>query len=481
MAGWMKRHEDRALRLPETGAAGGSPPVPQSDEADDLYSLTPELERDVIAAVYEGREEDVRVLVEPLHYAEVADLIEHMPADIRLAMIAAIRPGFHPEILPELDDAVRREVVEQIGIAGLARAIARLESDDALELIDSLDEVEQRKVMLAIPAALRALLEEGLSYPEDSAGRLMQRDLIAVPTFWTVGEVIDFMRETDDLPEDIYDLFVVDPKHRPIGKLSLSRLLRTQRPVFVGDVMSADLTVVPVATDQEDVAILFRNHDLVSAPVVDGSGRLIGVITIDDVVDVIDEEAEEDLMRLAGVRETDLYHAALDTTKSRFSWLLINLFTAVMASSVIALFEATIEQIVALAVLMPIVASMGGNAGTQTLTVAVRALAMKDLTAANSLRVMGKELLVGAMNGVLFAVLTGAVTWLWFGSIEIAMVISIAMVVNLVVAGLAGTAIPIGLARRGIDPAVASAVFLTTVTDVVGFFAFLGLAAWVLM
>ncbi|MEE8622288.1 MAG: magnesium transporter, partial [Alphaproteobacteria bacterium] len=326
------------------------------------------------------------------------------------------------------------------------------------------------------------LLEEGLSWPEDSAGRLMQSELVAVPSFWTVGETIDFLRQaaerdSEELPEEFYDIFVVDPKHKPVGTIPLSRLLRTKRPVKLSDLMMPDMRLVPVEMDQEAVAFLFRRYDLASAPVVDEAGRLVGVITVDDVLDVIDEEAEEDIMRLGGVVETDLYRAVLDTTKSRFSWLVVNLATAIVASIVIGFFEVTIRQIVALAVLMPIVASMGGNAGTQTLTVAVRALAMKELTASNTLRAVGKEVLVGGFNGVLFAVLMGIVAWLWFASPAIGLVIAAAMVINLLVAGLAGVAIPLGLERTGVDPAVASGVVLTTVTDVVGFLAFLGLAA----
>jgi len=465
---------DPSRRQAETG--GGPAPVPAA-EGEELTALTSEFERAVLDALQDGREADVLALVDTLHVAEKADLVEHLAPDRRNDLLAVLRPGFDPAILVELDETVRREVADGIGVAGLARAIARLETDDALHLIEALDEPTQRAVLHAIPAALRAQMEEGLAYPEDSAGRLMQRDLVAVPAFWSVGEVIDFMRETDDLPEGFYDLFVVDPRHRPIGKLALNRLLRAKRLVVVGDIMEAGIVTVPAVTDQEDVAMLFRDQDLVSAPVVDDVGRLIGAITIDDIVDVIDEEAEEDLMRLAGVREVDLYRAAIDTTRARFAWLLVNLVTAVVASGVIALFDATIEQIVALAILMPIVASMGGNAGTQTLTVAVRSLAMKDLTSANALRVVGKELLVGAFNGVMFAALAGAVAWAWFGELAIGLVIAAAMIINMVVAGLAGTAIPIGLARRGIDPAVASSVFLTTITDVVGFFAFLGLAA----
>jgi magnesium transporter len=289
------------------------------------------------------------------------------------------------------------------------------------------------------------------------------------------------MRESDSLPSDFYDIFVVDPRHRAVGKVALGRLLRTQRPVRIGDIMETDIVTVPVTMDQEEVAFIFAQKDLISAPVVDDAGRVIGAITVDDVVDVIQEEAHEDIMRLGGVTGDDLYEAVVDTGKARFPWLFVNLITAVVASTVIGLFEGTLQKLVFLAVLMPIVASMGGNAGTQTLTVAVRAIAMKHLTRANAVRVLSKEVLVGIFNGLLFAVVVGAIAWFWSDSIGIGLVMAAAMVINLIVAGLAGIAIPLAVARIGIDPAIASGVFLTTVTDVVGFFAFLGLAAWFLI
>ena len=457
----------------------------EPDEA--VYELASgRLEHDVVEALAAGDGARVKDLIAPLHYADVADLLEHLSAEGRHALIDVIRDDFDAEILSELDETVRDEIIERLGIADVAAAVAELESDDAVQIIEELDEAEQQKVLEAIPAGERTLIEEGLAYPEDSAGRLMQRELVTVPTFWNVGQTIDFMRHSADLEEDalpsvFYDIFVVDPAHKPVGAVPLSRLLRTRRPVPVSEIMDAEMKLIPVGTDQEDVAFLFRQRDLVSAPVVDDSGRLVGAITIDDVVDVIHEELEEDIMRMGGVREDDLYDAAVDTTRARFSWLVVNLATAILASLVIGFFEATIEQIVALAVLMPIVASMGGNAGTQTMTVTVRALAMKELTRTNTLRVIGKELLVGGFNGILFAALTGGVAWLWFGSPALGVVIALAMIINMVVAGLAGTTIPLVLERAGIDPAVASGVVLTTITDVVGFFGFLGLAALILL
>ena len=451
-----------------------------------VYELDPAVVEAVIQALAAGDAARAGEHVADLHPADVADLLEWLSAEERRGLVEALRETLDPEVLSELDDTVREEIIAQLGIQSVAAALAELDSDDAVEIIEELEAPEQREILDAMPAGERTLIEESLAYPEDSAGRLMQREVVTVPTFWTVGETIDYMRQSADLGEEIlpelfYDIFVVDPLHRPAGTLPLSRLLRTRRPVPVSDLMETEMNLIPAHMDQEEVAFLFRQRDLVSAPVVDAGGRLVGAITIDDVVDVIHEEHEEDIMRLGGVREDDLYSAAVDTTRHRFAWLLVNLATAITASLVIGLFAATIEQMVALAVLMPIVASMGGNAGTQTLTVAVRALATKELTATNALRVVGKELLVGGFNGVLFAGLTGLVTWAWFASPALGIVIALAMVINLVVAGLAGTTIPLMLERAGIDPAIGSSVVLTTITDVVGFFVFLGLAAWLLL
>jgi len=446
------------------------------------YALSPAIVESVEDALDAGDAARVRELIEPLHDADIADLLQHLKSDERRELVQVIRTDFHPEILAELDDIVRDQIIDELGIADTAIAVAALETDDAVHVIEELDEDEQQQVLEAIPAEDRTLIEQALTYPEDSAGRLMRRELVAVLNYWTVGETIDHMRqladdEDDALPADFYDIFVVDPSHKPLGAIPLSHLLRTRRPVSVTDIMQTEMRVVAATVDQEDVAYLFRQRDLTSAPVVDEAGRLVGAITIDDIVDVIDEEHEEDIMRLGGVVEDDLYSDAIGTAKARFTWLLVNLGTAVAASIVIGLFEATIEQMVALAVLMPIVASMGGNAGTQTLTVAVRALATKELTPANALRVIGKELIVGVFNGVAFAIIAGGVAWLWFGSPAIAVIIGAAMVFNLLVAALAGTTIPLMLERANVDPAIASSVFLTMVTDVVGFFVFLGLAA----
>ena len=450
-------------------------------QAEDLLGLNPDVIRDAIVALDSEDGAAILEILAPLHPAEVADLIEMLDGPMRTQLVELLRTNFDPVVLAELDETVRDEVAEQLGTETLANAIAALDSDDALSLISTLEETKQRRVLHAISNALRSILEEGLAFPEDSAGRLMQREFVAVPTFWKVGKVIDFLRESDDLPDDFYDVFVVDPRHRLIGYVALNRILRTKRPVPVRDIMVHDFVSVPVEMDQEEVAYVFSQQDLVSAPVVDDSDRLIGVITIDDIVDVIHQEAEEDIMRLGGVQGDDLYAAVIDTGKSRFTWLFVNLLTAIVASIVIGLFQGTIEQVVMLAVLMPIAASMGGNAGTQTLTVAVRALAMKELTPANALRVLSKEVLVGTFNGLLFAVIIGVIAWIWSGNIGIGVVMAVAMVITLLVAGLAGAAIPLGLSRTRFDPAIASGVFLTTITDVVAFLAFLGLGAWFLI
>ena len=452
------------------------------------FGLTPDFEEDLVEALDGGNVERARELIEPLHGADVADILEHLGVDQREALVDVLREDFDPDILAELDEEVRDDVMDHLGVEETVAVLSEMDSDDVVQVLEELDEDEQQELLEAIPAGDRTLIEEALSYPEDSAGRMMQREVVTVPEFWNVGQAIDYMRETADLedhddilPEVFYDIYVVDPARRPVGTISLARLMRTRRPVTVTEIMDTEMRLIPATMDQEEVAFLFRQRDLVSAPVVDEGDRLVGSITIDDVVDVIHEEHEEDIMRLGGVAEDDLYAAAIDTTRSRFTWLLINLGTAILASLVIGLFQGTIQHMVALAVLMPIVASMGGNAGTQTLTVAVRALATRELTATNALRVVGKELLVGGINGVLFAILTGFVAWMWFSDPAIGLIIALAMIFNLVVAGLAGSTIPILFERMGVDPAIGSTVVLTTVTDVVGFFVFLGLAALMLL
>tara|TARA_R110002094_G_scaffold29976_1_gene42597 strand:- start:2985 stop:4055 length:1071 start_codon:yes stop_codon:yes gene_type:complete len=356
-----------------------------------------------------------------------------------------------------------------------------MESDDAVHVLEDMDEVEQRKIIEALPDEYRLAIEEGLSYPEDSAGRLLQRTLVSVPGRWTVGAVIDYFRTAEDLPDEFYEVFIVDPKHHPIGTVALNKIVRSDRDQKISEIMEVDPTVVPVDTDQEEVAYLFRQYDLTSMGVVDDEGRLIGVITFDDIVDVIEEEAEEDLMLMSGIRETDITESVFVASKNRVIWLIVNLATAILASMVIAIFDATIEQMVALAVLMPIVASMGGNAGTQTMTVTVRAIATRDLTATNVRRIVFREFSIALVNGVIIAILIGGLSWLWFENVMLGSVMGIAMIVNMVMAGLAGILIPIMLDKLNVDPALASSIFVTTITDVIGFFAFLGLASMMLL
>ncbi len=453
-------------------------PQPAENSASTKGSVTPELVEAVVAAVEAQRPDVVRSLVGDLTPSDMAWVLEQLSEEERQPLLDLLKTDLDPEVLVELDDSVRDSVIEQMDPETLAAAAAELDSDDAVDIIGDLDEKEREQVLAAMPAEDRAEIEQALAYAEDTAGRLMQRELVAVPQTWSVGEVIDYLREsTDDLPEDFYDVIVVDADRKPVGTVALGTLVRTKRPVPVADIMERDPYTLSVETTQEDIAHLFRDENLVSAPVIDAEGKLVGVITVDDVVDVIDEEAEKDIMGLAGAGQADVYSDVKHTVRARLPWLGVNLFTAVIASSVIALFEDEIRMIVALAILAPIVASLGGNAGTQTLAVAVRALATQELTARNALRFVGKEIVVGSLNGLSLALVMGCVAWVWFDEWRIGAIIGAAIIVNLVFACLSGTVIPLGLNRLKIDPAVSSGVFLSTVTDVLGFFAFLGLAA----
>ncbi|MGC6484984.1 MAG: magnesium transporter [Candidatus Puniceispirillales bacterium] len=441
-----------------------------------LYGMTPKVEVAVITALAEGKTQRVRALVAPLHPADQADLVERLNTAQRNRLFVMIGPVLDPETLAFLDEDLLDEALEIIGAEGVARALPELDSDDVVDILQEFDLEERQEILAAMPVAERLIVEEGLSYPEDSAGRMMQREVVVAPSHWTVGQTIDFMRNQQDLPEDFYSIIVVDPAQRVLGQVMLSRLLASQRPVRLSDLMMETPQQIPVGMDQEEVALLFKRYGLVTASVVDDQGRLVGIITVDDVVDVIEEEAEEDLMALGGVSDANIRATLFETLRSRFSWLLLNLFTAVVASVVIGFFERSIEQLVALAVLMPIVASMGGNAGTQTLTVAVRALALRQLSRQTVGGFVLRELAVGAVNGLVFAITAGAISWLWFGHLDIAIVMGFAMIANLIIAGLSGTLIPLALERMKIDPAVSSSVFITTVTDVIGFLSFLGLA-----
>ncbi|MFO0998318.1 MAG: magnesium transporter [Alphaproteobacteria bacterium] len=445
--------------------------------------LDPATIREVHDALDAGTPEVAAAVLLSLPYADAADLLEALTPEERAVLVPAAGRRLDPLVVSELKEDVREEVVEFLGPKETAAVLQGLDSDDAVEVVQALDEDVQSRVLDAVPEAERRVIEAGLAYPEESAGRLMQREYVALPSSWSVGQTIDYLRDAAELPDDFYDLFLVDNQRRPIGTVPLSRVLRSRRPVVVGAIMEpkAEFVTVPVTMDQEDVAFLFRQRDLVSAPVVDESGRMVGVITVDDVVEVIEEEREEDIMRLGGVAETDLNRSVIDTTKGRFTWLFVNLLTAILASLVIGLFKDSIEHLAALAVLMPIAASMGGNAGSQTLTVVVRGLATREITVANAVRIVMKEILVGSLNGFLFAILGALVAGLWFHDAGLGFVLGAALICNLIAAGLAGALIPLGLHFLKIDPAISSVVFLTTVTDVVGFFAFLGLAAWLLL
>ena len=437
---------------------------------------------DIIRALDADDKGSVQRLVESLHPADTADLLEWVSHRERNRLVDTLREPFDPDILAELGEAVAERVVERLGTVQAAEAVASMATDDAVEVVEALDADVQQAVLGVLPDIRRDRIEEGLAWPEDSAGRLMQRNVVALPDDWNVGKAIDYLREGDDLPADFFDLFLVDRGYRPIGAIPLSRVLRTRRSAALTGIVRPDLRTIPAGMDQEEVAFLFRQRDLISAPVVDGDGRLLGVVTVDDVVDVIHEEHEEDILALAGVgAEDNLFEAIMDTTRSRFIWLMIHLVAAIAASWVISLFAGTIQELVALAILMPIVATMGGTAGIQALTVAVRAIAVKELTPMNAVRAIRKELLVSGLNGLLFAVLIGGVAWAWFASPALGGVIALAMGINLVTAGFTGSVLPVVLQRAGFDPAVASSALLTSITDVVGFYVFLGLAAALLL
>ncbi len=436
----------------------------------------------ILAAAEAGDAALLASLMDPLHAADIADLLEQVSSEERESIVRLFEPGIDGEILSEIDESIREEVIEYLSPKVLTEAVRELESDDVVDIIEDLEPEQQQVILESLEATDRAAVENAMTYPEYSAGRLMQREVVVGPEHWNVGEAIDFMRSHDDLPDEFYHMVLVDPKFRPVGYVTLGKILGSKRETRLKDLTEDSFSTILVTEDEGEVAYVFNQYHLISAPVVDADGKLVGIITIDDAMAVLDEEHEEDILRLAGVSdESRLSDTVVDTTKRRFPWLAVNLVTAILASLVIAQFEATISQFVALAVLMPIVASMGGNAGTQSLTVAVRSIATKDLTGSNVWRVIRRETFVGLINGLIFAVVMGVVGVIWFGSPVLGLVIAAAMVINLVVAGLAGTIIPVALDKVRIDPALASGAFVTTVTDVVGFLAFLGLAALVLL
>ncbi|WP_152048158.1 magnesium transporter [Aureimonas psammosilenae] len=427
------------------------------------------------------RNEDVeglRAAIVPLHDSELGDILQHLDFNDRQSLVRLLGEDFDYTALTQVDEAVRLEIVDAMPNARIAEAVRELNSDDAVYILEDLDEEDRKEILENLPFRERVRLRRALDYPDESAGRRMQTEFVAVPPFWNVGQTIDYLREEEDLPENFSQIFVIDPSFKLVGAIDLDRILRTRRPAKIEDIMRETRHAIPVTMDQEEAAQILQQYDLLSAAVVDENERLVGVLTIDDVVDVLQAEAEEDIRHLGGVGDEELSDPVLTTVRSRFLWLLINLGTAVLASLVIGLFDATIQQMVALAVLMPIVASMGGNAATQTMTVAVRALATRDLDIYNAGRIVRKELLVGLLNGLAFAVIIGVVAGFWFDSAGLGQVMALALVINMIAAALGGILIPIVLDRFGADPAIASGTFVTTVTDVVGFFAFLGLAAW---
>jgi magnesium transporter len=444
---------------------------------DDDGAIRAEFLDNVQAAIERSDATALRALVAELHESDTGDLIEALDADLRPRFVELLGREFDFTALTEVEDAVREEILEDLPAETVAEGVRDLDSDDAAHILEDLPEQEQAEILQQMPPPERSAVERILHYPEESAGRRMQTEFIAVPPSWTVGDAIDHMRETVDLPERFFELYVVDGAGKLLGAIGLDRLLRAKRPIPLADLMDPDGRRVRATDDQEAVARMFERYNLVAAPVVDDGERLVGVLTFDDIVDVIEEEAEEDIRALGGVtRDEELADSVWRIARGRFNWLLVNLATAFLASSVLGLFEGSLEKMVALAVLAPIVASQGGNATTQTMTVAVRALATRELTDANAWRVIIRELLVGLVNGLAFAVITGVAAWAWFKVPGLGVVIGLAMMCNLLAAALGGILIPLGLNRLRVDPAVASSPFVTTVTDVVGFFSFLAIA-----
>ncbi|MGU3389425.1 magnesium transporter [Sphingomonas sp. M1A8_2b] len=459
------------LELPEVETE--TPPETQLDRDD---HLRPEFVRAVLDAVEEGDDEAARALVEPLHPADIADLFELTPQEDRAALARAVTDLLGGDVFAEMNDYVREDLIDALEPHQVADLASELDTDDAVAIIEDMDEDEQRAVLRALDPDDRAAIEEALSYAEESAGRLMQRELIAVPEHWTVGDAIDYLRGHEELTTDFWEIFVVDPAHRPIGTCQLSWMLRTPRGIAMADVMKREQTLIPVDMDQEEVALRFQKYALISAAVVDHGGRLVGMITVDDIVHIISEEAGEDSLRLAGAGDGDINEPIRLTVRTRFIWLVVNLGTAMVASSVVGLFQSTIAGFALLAVLMPIVSGMGGNAGTQTLAVVVRALATNQLTSSNTARMIGREFRIAAANGVMLGTLIGCGTYVFFHNPNLSIVIAAAMLTNNIVAGLSGVLVPVTLDKFRIDPAVSSAVFVTTMTDTMGFFSFLGLA-----
>ncbi len=413
-----------------------------------------------------------------LHAADVADLIENLDTQSRNLLIELEEFNIEPEIFVELNESLQSEVLILLTPDSVAKILRKLESDNSLQILEKLEEEKKKKVLNKLTPQDRFLLEEGLSYPEDSAARIMQREFTAVPSDWTVGQTIDYLRENKELPEEFLEIFIVDNDFKPIGTVPSSRVLRTPRNSKMNSIMREIPVLISVNMDKEEVGLTFENYNLVSAGVVNKDNKLIGMITADDVVTVVQEEAEEDVLRLAGVGDEEITDGVFKKTKRRFSWLLLNLFTAIIASIVIGFFQEDIEKVVALAVLMPIVASMGGNAGMQTLAVTIRAIAKQEISSGNFFKIVSKEFVIGILNGIIFAIISAGVVQFWFKELDLSILIAVAMILNMIVAGLFGILVPVSLKKFNIDPALASSVFVTTITDVIGFLSFLGIGSF---
>ena len=413
-----------------------------------------------------------------LHESDVANLIENLSNETRIKLIELEEFNIDPDIFIELNESIQSEVLQLLSTESIINIIKRLESDDSIKILENLEKNKKETVLEKLPPKDKFLLEEGLSYPEDSAARIMQREFTAVPSDWSVGQTIDYLRENKDLPKEFLEIFIVDNDFKPVGTVPSSRVLRTSRESKMNSIMAEMPVLISVNMDKEEVGHTFESYNLVSAGVVNKDNKLVGMITADDVVTVVQEEAEEDALRLAGVGDEEITDSVLIKTKRRFNWLLLNLFTALLATWVISNFGASIEQMVALAFLMPIVASMGGNAGMQTLAVTIRAIAKQELSSSNFNRVVGKEFIIGILNGIIFAVITAVIVHLWFNEISLSLLIGVSMILNMIVAGLFGILVPVSLKKMNIDPALASSVFVTTITDVIGFLSFLGLGSY---
>ena len=420
----------------------------------------------------------VNQTLKDLHESDVANLIENLSDETRTKLIEIEAFNIDPDIFIELNESIQSDVLQSLSIDSIINIIKRLESDDSIQILENLEKDKKEAVLEKLPPKDKFLLEEGLSYPEDSAARIMQREFTAVPSNWSVGQTIDYLRENKDLPKEFLEIFIVDNDFKPVGTVPSSRVLRTSREAKMNSIMSEMPVLIPVNMDKEEVGHTFENYSLVSAGVINKDNKLVGMITADDVVTVVQEEAEEDVLRLAGVGDEEITDSVFIKTKRRFNWLLLNLFTALLATWVISNFGASIEQMVALAFLMPIVASMGGNAGMQTLAVTIRAIATKELSSSNFNRVVGKEFVIGVLNGIIFAIITAVIVQLWFKQINLSLLIGVSMILNMIVAGLFGILVPVSLKKINIDPALASSVFVTTITDVIGFLSFLGLGSY---